>query len=220
MFFASLFLFSSITEAGIVIGGTRVIYDGNKPDVSLSIYNKEESLPYLIQVWLEPFNKSDKSKPPFTAIPPVSRLEPQQEKRLRIIKTRGSLPADRESVFWLNIKNIPPASGNENSSALEIAIKTRIKLFWRPATIKFIPESAAPRVKWRRQGNNLLVENPTPIHVNVMSVTIDGKDVPLNMLPPFETVTLPLPAGITGNTLVWRFINDYGAISDDLKQTF
>ncbi|MBW6099953.1 fimbria/pilus periplasmic chaperone [Escherichia coli] len=30
----------------------------------------------------------------------------------------------------------------KNTNVLEIAIKTRIKLFWRPAAVKIIPEQA------------------------------------------------------------------------------
>lgn len=99
----------ALTYAGVVIGGTRVVYLSNNADKSISVFSKEEKIPYLIQAWVDPFNKEDKSKAPFTVIPPVSRLEPSQEKILRIIHTKGvSLPDDRESVFWLNIKNIPP----------------------------------------------------------------------------------------------------------------
>lgn len=204
--------------AGIVVGGTRVIFPGNAPDTTISIYNKETTLPYLIQVWVDPFNKDDKSKPPFTAIPPVSRLEPGQEKVLRIVKIAGELPTDRESVFWLNVKNIPPSSDKKDTSTLEIAIKTRIKLFWRPAAINLIPEKAIAKVKWHKQGNQLVVENKSPIHINIMDVVIDGKNIPLNMIRPFETLTLDLPAGVSGHSVVWRFINDYGAISEPVKQ--
>ena len=34
--------------AGIVVGGTRVIFHGSEPDSTISIYNKEVDLPYLI----------------------------------------------------------------------------------------------------------------------------------------------------------------------------
>lgn len=209
---------TSMAIAGIVVGGTRVIFPSDKPDATISVYNKETQLPYLIQSWVDPFNKDDKSKPPFTVIPPVSRIEPNQEKILRIVKTAGELPKDRESVFWLNVKNIPPSSAKENSSSLEIAIKTRIKMFWRPASIQLIPEKASSKVKWYRQGKQLIVENPNPIHINIMDVSVDGKDVPLNMIKPFETLKLSMPNGVQGRALIWRFINDYGAISEPLKQ--
>lgn len=212
-------LLANVTSsfAGIVIGGTRVIFPGDAADTTISVYSKENNIPYLLQVWVDPFNKEESGKPPFTVIPPVSRLEPGQEKILRIVKTAGKLPKDRESVFWLNVKNIPPSSANKNVSTLEIAIKTRIKLFWRPADIKLIPEKAVTNVKWRKQGDKVIVENNNPIHINIMDVNVDGKDVPLNMIGPFETLTLSMPAGSSGHSLVWRFINDYGAVSEPRK---
>lgn len=96
------------------------------------------------------------------------------------------MPDDRESVFWLNIKNIPPSASNKAANSLEIAVKTRIKLFWRPASIRLIPEDAAPKVKWHREGRNLIAENPNPIHISVMDVIVDGHDVPLNMIRPLK----------------------------------
>ena len=119
-------------------------------------------------------------------------------------------------MFWLNIKNIPPST-TEESSKLEIAIKTRIKLFWRPAGVKETPETAALKVKWQRQGSMLVVTNPTAIHVNVIDVAIDGKPLDLAMIMPFETRRLALPAGMS-KTLTWHSINDYGAISDAIQQ--
>lgn len=123
----------ALTYAGVVIGGTRVVYLSNNADKSISVFSKEEKIPYLIQAWVDPFNKEDKSKAPFTVIPPVSRLEPSQEKILRIIHTKGvSLPDDRESVFWLNIKNIPAISeqqsdelaGNSSKNAYQAVLAT------------------------------------------------------------------------------------------------
>lgn len=216
-FIAVLSINTTMATAGIVVGGTRVIYSSDKPDVTISIYNKETHLPYLIQAWVDPFSKDDKSKPPFTVIPPVSRIEPNQEKILRIVKTAGELPKDRESVFWLNVKNIPPTGDRTNTNTLEVAIKTRIKLFWRPATLNATPESVASTLKWHIDGKKLIVENPSPIHINVMDIIVDGKDVPLNIIRPFDNVTLPLPAGAVGHAIVWRFVNDYGAISQPIK---
>ncbi len=207
-----------LSSAGVIIGGTRVIYSSDKSDATISIKNNESTTPYLIQTWVDPFKKdTSANKPPFTVIPPVSRLEARQEKILRIMKVKGELPDDRESLFWLNIKNIPPSSSNPNS--LEIAIKTRIKLFWRPAKLNMTTERAAAKVKWSIQNRQLVIENPSPLHINVMNVTVDSKDVTLNIIPPFDTVRLPLPEGINGRALIWRFVNDFGAISLEIHVT-
>ncbi len=56
---ACVFLSVGISEvnAGVIIGGTRVVYDGNKKESSVSVTNPDSS-PYLIQSWVESQNGS------------------------------------------------------------------------------------------------------------------------------------------------------------------
>jgi P pilus assembly chaperone PapD len=71
---------STLASAGVVIGGTRVIYLSDKSDTTITVKNNEAAIPYLIQTWVDPFNNTGTAKkPPFTVIPPVSRLEAGQE---------------------------------------------------------------------------------------------------------------------------------------------
>ena len=86
----------------------------------------------------------------------------------------GSLPQGRESLFWLNIKAIPSASKQMNS--LQIAVKTRIKLIYRPETLRAsTPEEQANKLTWRRAGNTLQVNNPTPYVINFNEITLGNK---------------------------------------------
>lgn len=72
---------STMASAGVVIGGTRVVYSSDKSDATITVKNNEAAIPYLIQTWVDPFsNTGTAKKPPFTVIPPVSRLEAGQEK--------------------------------------------------------------------------------------------------------------------------------------------
>jgi fimbrial chaperone protein len=42
-------------------------------------------------------------------LPPLQRIEPNDRNILRVVMLPGSaLPTDRESVFYLNIREIPP----------------------------------------------------------------------------------------------------------------
>ena len=211
-------LLSTAAQAGIVMGGTRVVYQEGKREAAISVTNADTHSPYLVQSWVENYAENNKSRVPFIVTPPLFRLDPEQQNVLRINYIGGTLPTDRESVFWLNIKNIPPSSSKKETSSLEIAIKTRIKLFWRPAAITLIPEKAVANVAWSKQGRQLIVQNNNPIHINIMDVSVDGKDIPVNMIKPFEKLSLTLPPGSAGHTLVWRFINDYGAVSNPVKQ--
>ncbi len=45
----------------------------------------------------------------------------------------AKLPTDRESLFS-NLREIPPVpEGSEGHAILQVAVQSRIKLFWRPA---------------------------------------------------------------------------------------
>lgn len=54
----------------------------------------------------------------------------QKNNILRIVNVNPSLPQDRESVYWVNVKAIPSQNEeNEGKNVLQIAVRTRIKLF-------------------------------------------------------------------------------------------
>ncbi|WP_150322206.1 fimbrial biogenesis chaperone, partial [Enterobacter hormaechei] len=109
----------------------------------------------------------------FIVTPPLYRLNGGQQNIERILLS-GSLPQDKESLFWLNIKAIPSASKQANS--LQIAVKTRIKLIYRPTSLKAsTPEEQANKLTWSRSGNNLQVTNPTPYVINFNEISVGGK---------------------------------------------
>ena len=155
-----------------------------------------------------------REKAPFLITPPLFRLDGKQENVLRIIRTGGNLPADRESLFWLNIKSIPSSERNANINTLQIAIKTRIKLLYRPASITGNPEDMTTQLSWHTRGNQLIIENPTPFYMNFQEIKLDGKkvDKATYAAPKSETV-FTTPENITAHTVSWKIINDYGGIS-------
>lgn len=113
----SMFVISNV-NAGIIVGGTRVVYDGAKKESSLSV-NNPDKIPYLIQTWIEN-NDSSSSKAPFIVTPPLFRLDGEQQNLLRIIRS-GNLPEDQESLFWLNVKAIPAGKERETHFKLLFA---------------------------------------------------------------------------------------------------
>lgn len=123
----------------------------------------------------------------------------------------GSLPQGQESLFWLNIKAIPSASKQMNS--LQIAVKTRIKLIYRPETLRAsTPEEQANKLTWRRAGNTLQVNNPTPYVINFNEITLGNKKLDdVTYVMPSGAARFPLPNGTSGNTLTFKVINDYGS---------
>lgn len=204
----------SAASAGVVIGGTRVIYDGNKKEASLSV-NNPDSTPYLIQSWVEvPGNGAEKA--PFIITPPLYRLDKGQQNVERIL-VAGALPQDKESLYWLNIKAIPSAPAKDNT--LQIAVKTRIKLIYRPAALKGqLPEEQADKLTWQRSGNQIQVNNPTSLVMNFNEITVNGKKLDdVSYVLPGSSARFALPQGVSGGVVTFKVINDYGGTGEAHK---
>lgn len=205
---ALLTLTLTSARAGVVIGGTRIIFDGAKKEASISITNPD-NVPYLIQSWID-VQDGQSGKAPFIITPPLYRLDGGQKNLERIVMT-GSLPQGQESLFWLNIKAIPSASKQMN--ALQIAVKTRIKLIYRPERLRVsTPEDQANKLTWHRAGNTLQVNNPTPYVINFNEITVGDKKLDdVTYVMPSGSARFQLPKGAQGNALTFKVINDYGS---------
>ncbi|WP_354686458.1 fimbria/pilus periplasmic chaperone [Cupriavidus necator] len=213
-------------NASVVIAGTRVIYNATDTETTIKLTNEGKS-PALTQVWLD---KGDpKSAPasidvPFTVTPPVARIDPGKGQTLRIIYTGEPLPQDKETVFWLNVLEIPPkpAADDAGANKLQLAFRSRIKLFFRPAGLKDSAEDAPARIVWRltRADGKPGIEarNPTSYYVSFAGVDVSGGGKSARfeeggMVSPGETRVFPL----TGDAVPgpdakvhYHAINDYG----------
>ncbi|WP_260862625.1 fimbrial chaperone [Citrobacter sp. Marseille-Q6884] len=219
-------LASFSASADIVISGTRVIYNEKDKDEMVRLENKGGK-PLLVQTWIDKGKENvDPAKlfVPFTLTPPVFRIEPKRGQTLRIMYTQGAaLPADRESVFWLNVLEIPPKLPEDKSNVqnlLQLAFKTRIKLFYRPANLAGNAIDAIKELKWSIVNDDnhvyLKAKNNSPYYVSFSdaSFTSAGKkySVAIKMLPPMseETFTVSgLKSGSTGK-VDYVAINDFG----------
>lgn len=220
-------------HASVVIAGTRVIYNAKDTEATIKLTNEGKS-PALTQVWLD---KGDlKVAPsaievPFTVTPPVTRIDPGKGQTLRIIYTGEPLPQDHESVFWLNVLEIPPKPAAEDAGAnkLQLAFRSHIKLFFRPTGLKDSVEDAPAEITWRMTqaaGRPALeAHNPSSYHVSFASLEVVGggktaKFEEGGMVAPGETKVFPLAGDLVqgADTRVnYRAINDYGgAIRGDV----
>ena len=112
----------------------------------------------------------------------------------------------------MNIKSIP-ASEKQESNTLQISVKSRIKLFYRPAGLSGSPAEAYKSLTFERQGNQLRVNNPTPYHVSFYRVSVGASEIEdAGMVAPNSSLSWPIPAGATG-AVSWQAINDYGGIT-------
>lgn len=226
----ALSVITSVANASVVIGGTRVVFPAQDGEVTLRLSNRSDR-PALVEAWIDrgnPQSTPDKSDVPFLITPPLFRMEAHRDQSLRIIATQPQLPLDRESLFWLNVLEVPPKpSGAEaaGKNLLQFAIRSRLKLFYRPAQLTGDPVKAAGQVTWNvvpaSPGFALEVHNPSPFHITISALSLDvgGRQYTADtgMVDPFGTLKLAVKALTqappSGTSLSYSVINDYGAAS-------
>ncbi|HEM8838476.1 TPA: fimbria/pilus periplasmic chaperone [Klebsiella aerogenes] len=205
-------------SAAIALDRTRVILNGGEKMVSMTVTNQNKELPYLAQAWVEDAN-GNKIESPLTVLPPLQRVEPGAKSQVKVQVTGGEnlLAQDKESLFYFNLREIPPKSTKANT--LQIALQTRIKLFYRPKAIAIDRQGQMnpyqQKLTLTRQGDHYVASNPTPYYVTIASVasSLKGGDVagftPM-MVPPKSSAKLGGTAAAAGNSPVLTYINDFG----------
>ncbi|EMX6285262.1 fimbria/pilus periplasmic chaperone [Providencia rettgeri] len=209
-----LTLLCSAAEAAVSIDRTRVIFDGGQKSLSLNVTNNNKQLPYLAQGWIDDA-QGQKVTSPLVVLPPVQRIEPGKSSQVKIeaLPAISALPQDRESLFYFNLREIPPKSDKPNT--LQIALQTRVKLFYRPKAI--VPDkNGTPwqeKLTLLKQGEQVQVKNPTPYYVTIIGA--DGgvkvaKEFTPVMVAPFSDAALGVSANALGSSPTVTYINDYG----------
>lgn len=226
-----VYLMSFDARANIVLGGTRLIYPGGEREVTLPLSNKGAT-PALVQSWMDDGatdSTPETSSAPFLIMPPITRIEGQASQTLRILYNGTALPNDRESLFWLNVLEIPPvAAQSKDRNNLLLAIQSRIKVFYRPATVNMPLHEAAQKLTWQwfEEGGKwkLRCRNTSALHISFADIYMsragklfNNKDG-IHMVVPggqeiFELHVQTAPvAGLKDGEVKFDYINDYGAL--------
>ncbi|WP_259567505.1 fimbria/pilus periplasmic chaperone [Enterobacter sichuanensis] len=209
---AVLMLMTWQAHAAIALDRTRVIYDGSKSSMSVTIINQNKSLPYLAQSWVEDAN-GKKIDSPLAALPPVQRVEPGAKGQIKIQTTGNlaALPQDHESLFYFNVREIPPKSTKPNT--LQLALQTRVKMFYRPAAVAIgrgAENDHMKKLTLTRQGEGYQITNPTPYYVTVVDAGNLKENFKPVMVAPKGSAPLGLSLSAAGSHPVLTLVNDFG----------
>lgn len=209
-------LLPMLAHAAVVPDRTRVVFSGSEKSVILTLRNDNQDSPYLAQSWIED-NKGQKITSPLAVLPPVQRIEPKETGQVKIQGMPGlaSLPQDRESLFYFNVREIPPKGKRPNT--LQIALQTRIKLFYRPASLPKMD----PLHPWQyqltltRSGGDYQVNNPSSYYVvlsNASSRVNTSSVAGFNpiVLAPKSSELMHVKAVDLGPHPVLVYVDDYG----------
>ncbi len=203
----------SAANAAVTLDRTRIIFDGNQSSINITIRNDNPELPYLAQSWLENALEQKLETGPIIATPPIQRMEPKSTSLVRLSTAPdiAKLPQDRESLFYYNLREIPPKSSE--AGVLQIALQSRVKLFYRPESI--VAQSKTDWTKYitlTATSSGYTLDNPTPFYLTVIGI---GNSQKQSEESDFDAVMIPpksnqLIKSSKFSTPYLTYINDYG----------
>lgn len=215
----TLLAFGVSAHAGVTVDGTRFIFDADKPSITFTVNNTAQQRYLVLSKVLDSQGQSG-NQVPFITTPPLFPLLPGHSNIVRIMRTGGGLPDDRESLFWLSVASIPETQSKPAANALQIAIRSRMKLFYRPVGLKGREEEAYRQLVWKAQGSKAQVSNPTPYYVTLFNLRANDRTVEnAGMVAPFASVVKNICPTSGRCVLQWQTINDYGRVMPLQTQT-
>ena len=210
---ASLLLFTASSHAAFVLNSTRYVFDEKRDNISVQVDN-QSTQEYGGQIWIENQDQNDKNVY-FVPSPTFFKVADQHKQILRILKINDVLPRDKESLFWINIQEIPKAP-KDGINALSIALHTQVKMFYRPEALKEKRENAEQNIKMISSEGNTVLWNDTPYYFAIISVKQNGTPIKvsddikdkLSVFAPGDKVSLG--KSISSNSLSIVAFDDYG----------
>jgi P pilus assembly chaperone PapD len=203
---------------GVGINALRLIFPEKSNSITTSVRNTTKNTDYLTQVKITA--SVDGGAAPFVAIPPMFRLAANSENQIRIIKTGGDLPSDRESLFWFTMQSVPASSDSASSAEkingiVQVGLGSTIKFIYRPDGLSESPEKGFCMLKFRHSPDGMTLTNLSPYYVSFSSFKADGKELmsdaqPVKMIAPLSDEIM-LTKGLRAQAKIdWQAITDLG----------
>lgn len=201
-------------HAAVNVDRTRIVMAGGDKSLAITLTNQNKNQPYLAQSWIDDAS-GKRSESYLLALPPLQRIDAGKKTQVRImaLPATASLAKDRETLFYFNVREIPPKSDKEN--VLQIALQSRLKLFYRPDEIKKkANDRSEEKITVTRQNDKLVLNNPTPYYITLGYLGSDNKanfpGFDSLMIAPFSSQDFN--AKWAGETLRVGYIDDFGGL--------
>lgn len=208
----ALLMGSNTALATLSADQTRYIFTGNKDSLNITVTNNDKERTFGGQAWVDNIIEKD-TRPTFVVTPSFFKVKAQGKQTMRVIAASDHLPQDKESVYWLNIQDIPPAM---KGSGIAVALRTKIKLFYRPESLLEGRKGAEQGITQQsRPDGKVVLVNTTPyIYAIGGLVGKDGKKINVNsedankllMFMPGDEVQ------VNGKVEKVESVNDYGEL--------
>lgn len=189
--------------AGIVASSTRLIMTQQQPSLSVILANTND-YPIMVQTWIDdgsPDSTPEKASAPFIPLPAVFRMQPGAVQGLRVINKQDerlrALPADRESVFWLNLYEIPPKNPKILRADVHVAMamNTQMKVFYRPVSLVGAPDNIIDKLQFSLIKNgdhySLRCHNKSAFHASFGQMTLVAGGARYPLVQEMDMMTAP-----------------------------
>ena len=199
-------------HGAVSLSGTRLVFDGRFVEASLEARNRDDR-EVLLQVWLTDGRQGDDSPDaalPFVVTPHLLHLPAHGREQLRLLYQGQGMPTERESLLHLYALEIPRRA--EGAQQLNIALRQRINVFYRPKDLPGDPALAPQALQWQQHSDGVLqLRNPTPFHTTLQDIRINGVQLSdYLLLAPGAAHDWPSPDAQVAATLSFQALNDYG----------
>lgn len=202
-------------NAVVNVDTTRIIFSANESSQTLNIKNSADN-PTIVQIWSDDgdlMQSPELSRAPVFAMPPVMKLIPDEQRSIRLVLTSThSLPEDRESLYWLNIYQIPALAKKTGTAERKIVLplRLRLKIFIRPAKLAAPKAEDVQRLRFKIRDKILSIDNPTPWFMSLrlqIGVNTKVNDI---LVAPKTHYTLPVnqPVQVNENVSFEVFDDD------------
>ncbi|UVZ93284.1 fimbrial biogenesis chaperone [Enterobacter hormaechei] len=196
-------------------------------EVTFSVINTGDQ-PALIQLWIDNdqiHERPEKINTPFVILPPIFKVGSNETRTVlvkRIDSSEGVTP-NSELLYWLNVLEIPPkVTKFDNRNEMQMAIRTRVKLFFRPSLAEdYTTDQSIEKLTYEiitRNGDKLLrLLNKSPIHVTLLKVRTDSGIIYDSLqndglINPFSFIDISLKNDETINSFEIYWVDDFGVI--------
>lgn len=213
--FSSIWMLALSVQAAVNINTTRVIFNHGETQRSVMLVN-DGDYPVVVQSWVDdgsPEKGPSQARAPFVVLPPVLKIRPGEQRELRIMTTGKGLDDDRESLFWLNVYQIPPEMKTPQAGEkVRLALRNQLKVLWRPKNIGVLTEKTINLLSFRYEGGAIYAVNDSSWNITLANVTFgDYSTTGIVVSPHSRRVIFKMTTPeMRNNKINFTVINDEG----------
>lgn len=213
--FSSLWLLVFSLHAAVNISSTRVVFNHGETQRTVALVNDGE-YPVVVQSWVDegdPRQGPSQANAPFVVLPPVLKILPGEQREVRILTTGQGLAQDRESLYWLNVYQIPPEmKQTQSGEKLRLALRNQIKILWRPKNTGALTEKALNMLSFCYEGGVIYAVNDSEWNITLAEVSFEDYSISGIVVQPYSRRMIFNSASplARNNTINFTVINDEG----------